>query len=354
MNPTEQITNPNGMATPNGVANASHIPMPVDAVVAVTYNCNSKCVMCDIWKMAPHEKMRIEDFRKLPKTLKDVNISGGEPFLHKDIVEIVKTVRDHLPEARITISSNGFATKLIETRVKEIIKFVPDLRIGISLDGMEQKHDEVRRIPNGFQKCMNTLDMLKEVGVQDLRLAFTVMTINVEDLPKVYDLAKQKGVQFTCAFAQSSDFYFGAKQNFEHPDPEKLKAGFNHVVRGELKSMNPKRWARAFFATGLYNFATTGNQPLRSRPGTDFFYLDPNGIVYPSVVHFHKMGVIQEVENWNQLWFGEQAQKAREKVAADTKQYWMVCTARSAIRRHPVKVGAWMLKSKLFPASVIA
>jgi hypothetical protein len=41
------------------------------------------------------------------------------------------------------------------------------------------------------------------------------MTHNVADLPKVYDLAREKDVEFTCAFAQSSDFYFGAKQNYE-------------------------------------------------------------------------------------------------------------------------------------------
>lgn len=329
-------------------------PLPKDAVIGVTYNCNSRCIMCDIWKMEPHEKLCVDDFKKLPKTLRDINISGGEPFLHKDIVDIVKTVHETVPNARIVISSNGFSTKLIETRITEILKYVPDVRVGISIDGLEEMHNRVRRIPDGFNKCMQTVDMLKRVGVKNIRLAFTVTTMNVEDLPKVYDLARQKGVEFTCAFAQSSDFYFGAKQNYEHPDPVLLRDGFRHIIASEVKTMNPKRWARAFFANGLYQFATTKRQPLSSRPGTDFFYLDPNGIVYPSVVHYYNMGTLQNVEHFEDLWNSEQSQVARERLLRDKKQYWMICTARSAIRRHPLSVVKWLVKSKFMPSTILA
>ncbi len=327
---------------------------PVDAVIGITYNCNSRCVMCDIWKMDPQEQLTADDYLKLPTTLKDVNISGGEPFLRKDIVQIVRNVRTRLPKARIVISSNGFSTKLIESRITEILKYVPNIRVGISIDGMQELHDEVRGIPNGFNKCMETVDMLKRVGVKDIRLAFTAMTVNVHDMANVYNLARSKGVQFTCAFAQSSDFYFGGKQNFENPDPELLRKGFAHIIRQELKTMSPKRWARAFFADGLYKFAITKQQPLSSRPGTDFFYLDPNGIVYPSVVHPYKMGDWKAMKDFDELWNAAEAQTARGKVAKSKKQYWMICTARSAIRRHPLTVAKWLVKNKLAPGGILA
>lgn len=297
--------------------------------------------------------MTVDDIKKLPLTLEDVNISGGEPFLHKDIVEIAKTIRERLPNARIVISSNGFATDLIRTRITEILKYIPDIRIAISIDGMQKLHDETRRIPDGFNKIMRTLDMLKEVGVKSIRIAFTVMTHNVSDLPNVYDLSREKGVEFTMAFAQSSDFYFGAKQNFENPDQTLLKKGFAHVIKNELKSWHPKRWARAFFAYGLYKFATTGEQPLNSRAGTDFFYLDPKGNIYPSVVHFFNMGNITKVKTFEELWFGEQAEKARVKMEKDQKKHWMICTARTAIKRHPFTVASWFAKNRLRPNKVL-
>lgn len=327
--------------------------MPVDAVIGITYNCNSRCVMCDIWKMDPQEQLTADDYLRLPDTLKDVNISGGEPFLRKDIVQIVRNVRQRLPKARIVISSNGFSTALIKKRLEEILQYVPDIRVGISIDGMQQLHDEVRGIPNGFNKCMATIDMMKEIGVKNIRIAFTAMTVNVHEIKNVYNLSREKGIQFTCAFAQSSDFYFGGKQNFENPDPALLKTGFQHVIRQELKTLSPKRWVRAFFADGLYRFATTQRQPLESKPGTDFFYLDPNGIVYPSVVHPYKMGDFKKIDDFTELWNGEDAVRARAKIAKSTKQYWMICTARSAIRNHPFHVAKWFLKSKLTPATIL-
>ncbi len=329
-------------------------PLPVDAVVGITYNCNSRCVMCDIWKMDPHEQLTLKDFEKLPTTLKDINISGGEPFLHKEIVDIIRVITEKNPKARMVISSNGFLTDMIEEKMKAIMKVKPDIRVGISIDGMEEMHDKIRRIPNGFNKCMKTVDMLKRIGVKNIRLAFTVTTENVGDLPKVYDLAKEKGVQFTMAFAQSSDFYFGAKQNYENPDPVLLRQGFRHVVTNELKSFSPKKWIRAFFAYGLYNFANDGNQPLDARPGTDFLYLDPSGIVYPSVVHYYKMGDLKTAKTFDEIWNSADAKKARVKIEKDKKQYWMICTARSAIRNNPFAVASWIFKNKFMPGRLLA
>ncbi len=304
--------------------------------------------------MDPHEQLTLKDFEKLPTTLKDINISGGEPFLHKEIVDIIRVITEKNPKARMVISSNGFLTDMIEEKMKAIMKVKPDIRVGISIDGMEEMHDKIRRIPNGFNKCMKTVDMLKRIGVKNIRLAFTVTTENVGDLPKVYDLAKEKGVQFTMAFAQSSDFYFGAKQNYENPDPVLLRQGFRHVVTNELKSFSPKKWIRAFFAYGLYNFANDGNQPLDARPGTDFLYLDPSGIVYPSVVHYYKMGDLKTAKTFDEIWNSADAKKARVKIEKDKKQYWMICTARSAIRNNPFAVASWIFKNKFMPGRLLA
>lgn len=317
--------------------------LPIDAVLAVTYNCNSRCVMCDIWQMKPHEELQPEDFLKLPASLKYVNISGGEPFLHPKIVEIFRNVRQAAPKAQILFSSNGFATELIRARIKEIVKIDPTVGVGISFDGVGEMHETIRGIPKAFEKCIKTIEMLKEEGVKNIRIAFTVSTVNVDHLKLTYDLSRKLGVQFTCAYAQSSDFYFGAKQNYENPDPKKLRQGFGYIIRHELRSLSPKRWARAYFAYGLYKLAVKSDQLLESRAGRDFFFLDPTGIIYPSVVHFYNMGKLQQVKsNFEELWLSEKAELARQKVMSDPKKYWMICTARTAILKNPLKLAGWI------------
>jgi MoaA/NifB/PqqE/SkfB family radical SAM enzyme len=168
----------------------------------------------------------------------------------------------------------------------------------------------------------------------------------VEHLSKVYGLSRELGVQFTMALAQSSEFFFGGKQVEESPDVNVLKEQFNYVIRHELRSWQPKRWARAYFTKSLLNFAITGKQALFSRAGTDFFFLDPFGNVYPSVVHNAIMGNLHD-KNFEEIWNSPEAEAARAKVREAKQDVWMICTARTAIKNHPLKVGWWILKSKI-------
>ena len=54
---------------------------PATAIIAVTLNCNARCTMCDIWKNQMKDELRPEEFAKVPSGLRDINLSGGEPFL---------------------------------------------------------------------------------------------------------------------------------------------------------------------------------------------------------------------------------------------------------------------------------
>ncbi len=320
--------------------------LPIDCVLAVTYRCNSRCTMCDIWKLKEIRELGLEYYKKIPASLRDINVSGGEPFLRQDIVELVKILHETCPKARIVISSNGYLTDLIEDKMREILKFAPNTGVGISIDGIGEMHDKIRGIPGGFNLSVKTVKTLREkLGMSNLRLAFTISKQNIEHLGKVYDLSRELGVQFTLALAQSSEFFFGGKQVVEGPDDKALQEQFVYLIRQELKSWQPKRWVRAYFAKSLFDFARTGKQVLPSRAAIDFFFLDPFGNVYPSVVHNAVMGNLEQ-NNFSEIWNSPAAESAREKVKTASQDVWMICTARSAIKRHPLKVGWWIIKNK--------
>ena len=65
---------------------------PTSASLAVTFRCNSKCVMCDLWKKKPKEEMPAHLYRKLPSGLKYIDITGGEPFLRKNLAKIINVL----------------------------------------------------------------------------------------------------------------------------------------------------------------------------------------------------------------------------------------------------------------------
>lgn len=348
--------------------------LPIDCVLAVTYNCNARCIMCDIWKIKNFPELPVAEFAKLPSTLRDINISGGEPFLRQDLPEIVATVVKACPKARIVISSNGFLTELVLKQMKKIVAIKPDIGIAISIDGMGKMHDEMRGIPGGFDRDMETVKRLRtELGMTNIRLGFTITEKNISHLKQVYDLTREMGIQFTHSFAQTSEFYFGGKKNTDFQqiademtigegmalgteDQEKispslraiLREQYQYIIKSELKSWNIKQWARAYFAFGMYTFIASHNPVVSNAPGRDFFFLDPNGIIYPSVIHNFVMGDIKAEENIEKIWCSQETENVRNKVDNSKIPVWMICTARTAIKKHPVKVLLWVLMSKFF------
>ena len=60
----------------------------MEGIICVTYRCNARCYMCNTWKFPtkPEEEIGVEEVEKLPAGLSFVNITGGEPFLHFDLL----------------------------------------------------------------------------------------------------------------------------------------------------------------------------------------------------------------------------------------------------------------------------
>ena len=69
-------------------------------------------------------------------------------------------------------------------------------------------------------------------------------------------------------------------------------------------------------------------------------------MVFPSVVHNYVIGNVRDVESWNDLWYTKRADEVRHSVLTKGQPAWMICTARTAIKRHPLKVGWWVIRNK--------
>ncbi|KKR07940.1 MAG: hypothetical protein UT32_C0005G0039 [Parcubacteria group bacterium GW2011_GWC2_39_14] len=322
--------------------------MPVDAVVAVTYRCNARCVMCNIWQIKDYPELLPEAYWRLPKSLRDINVSGGEPFLRQDLVEIIKAMRKACPKANINISSNGFLVDTIKKVLPQIKKICPEIAISISIDGIGQMHEAVRRVPNAWPKVMDTLNFCRNLlGSHKVKMAFTLNDINYTQLQTAFEWSNKLGVEFTMAIAHSSDIYFGKAQenkNFQTPE---VKKQFEYIIRHFIKSLRVKDWARAYFVDGLYKLSQGEKRPLQQFAGEDFFFLDPRGDVYPSVIDSTVMGNIFSYRDFKDLWNSKEAASARAKIRGFEDDYWMVCTARTAMKRNPLTVANWIFKKKL-------
>ncbi len=317
--------------------------IPVDAVIAVTYRCDSRCNMCNIWKLPPGREMGPEEYKRVPASLNDVNLTGGEPFLREDIVEIAGTIYDRCRAPRIVISTNGFQHRRIVHAAPALMKIGRRVGIAVSLDGIGEMHDKIRGIEGGFDKVIETLKQLGKLGYKNVRVAFTAQRENVKHLGAVYDLSRQFGFQFTTSVAQNSDFYFSTDEN-QKVEPGKLRDEMRYVMRKELLSTSPKRWLRSYFYSGVLQYNDMGSRVLGCRAGRDSFFLDPEGNLFPCLTLEKKMGNILE-HSFDDIWNGETAGRARKAVDVCSMPCWMICTARTSMKRRPDRAAGWIMKN---------
>lgn len=303
-----------------------------DATIAVTYRCNSRCRMCNIWQKCDHSgEILPEAYEKLPQNLLHINITGGEPFLREDLVEIAAAIIRRCPNADIIISTNGFAVDLIKEKVRRILELSARISVAISMDGIGEKHNSIRGVANGYNRSLAAITSLKAMGVK-LKIAFTLGNYNARELQAVYELADFFGLEFSLALIHSSENYF-SKYN-EIIRSRDMENAIFWLIQKELKTNNYKRWGRAYFAYGVSEFLKKGKRILPDYSGILNIFIDPCGNIYPNNVSDKPIGRLEKLEDgFNNL-------------ESANKKNWMMCTARAAIKKHWLRAGWWILWNK--------
>ena len=124
----------------------------------VTSTCNSRCQSCHIWRVPRVEMekdLTVDEytafFEKSPKSVCWLSVSGGEPFLRRDLAEILRRALRELPRlSLISITTNGLNSELPFELCSQLLNEFPRLRlhINLSLDGDEETHDALRGVRN--------------------------------------------------------------------------------------------------------------------------------------------------------------------------------------------------------------
>jgi len=167
----------------------------------VTRKCNLRCVHC-----YSHSEDRnyagelsydegitlIDDLARFGTPV--ILFSGGEPLVRPDVLELIQNAVDR--GLRAVLSTNGtLITKMIAKKLKEIgLSYV-----GISLDGLDDRHDAFRGVQGTFLKVMkairNCMEMELKVG-----LRFTITKRNFGDIQGIFDLVEEQRIPRICFY----------------------------------------------------------------------------------------------------------------------------------------------------------
>jgi radical SAM protein with 4Fe4S-binding SPASM domain len=320
--------------------------MPRSAIVAVTLKCNAQCVMCDIWKHESTGEMPPEAYLGLPASLREINLTGGEPFLSRDLMAIITTIKEAAPKARLVISSNGLLVERIRRLAPQLVRIGSSVAVRISIDGIGETHDRLRGIPNSYSQALQGLQALKDAGMKDLGIGMTILQANLLEVQQVYELANTLGIEFSVSIVSDSPIFFGDGKSRLRPHNEgQLMEQLGYLVSSEYRRGHPKRWVRAWFEKELMHYVRQGRRSLACTAGRDFFYLDPYGNVYCCHILPFRLGNLQGV-TWADLWQSSEAQRARQQTRG-CEGCWMVCTARTQMRRNVLRIGPMILNDKI-------
>ena len=312
----------------------------LNGTIIVTYRCNARCTMCSRFKAPsrPEEELSIETIKKLPP-MYFTNITGGEPFIRQDLKDIVREL--YKKSDRIVISTNGFFTD----RIIDLCKEFPQIGIRISIEGLEQTNNEIRGLPDGFNRGYTTLKKLVEMKHPDVGFGMTVQDKNAKDLVPLYKISEKLGMEFATASLHNS-FYFVECHNIIH-DRLMVAQNFEDLINELLNSNSPKKWFRAYFNHGLINYIFGQNRLLPCNMAFDTFFIDPYGDVMPCNGTKDKevMGNLNE-QTWDELWNSDQAYKVRNVVRHCTRNCWMIGSVSPAMHKYFYKPFFWVLHHK--------
>ncbi|MCK4325646.1 radical SAM protein [bacterium] len=312
----------------------------------ITYQCNLRCRMCNIWKRYRENKAKMKEEMSLVEiesffqnnkaflsNLQSVGLTGGEPFLRPDLVEIVRSIHSILPQARVGIQTNGFLPDIILEKLKDIQSFYPSVSLAVSLDGSEETHDQMRGVRGTYKKAINTIRYAKELGIKSITVGMTLTSLNYHEVLDVYRIAEKYNCEFSCFPAEAGTRYSNIGESYGFSEEEKKK------VVEELKE-----FGYHYYMDNLRLF-WEGKKKRRTLPcysGYTSLDLDPYGNVRPCVLLPDIFGNIKE-EPLRKMLYSQRAKAIKEKIK--NCSCWCQCEVSSSAVVDPFDVLRWFLTS---------
>ena len=250
------------------------VPKPSWCTYATTFRCNARCKMCDSWYLPKQREMNVSEVERVFQPLGRldvVRLTGGEPFLRKDLTDLAETVMRVSRPLVVHITTNGsfpdavvaFAEQFSEPR---------RLAIMVSLDGLEETHDGNRGKAATFARAWETLTRLATIRDRlrfRLSVNHTVISeASMDDAHGLRDRCAEWGIELQTVVAYESSAIYGAGEDgpaedlimgngypLSHALPRKETAAFvgDEVRRCAQIGDLAMRYGKRFYLSGLHD-----------------------------------------------------------------------------------------------------
>jgi len=304
------------------------IPRPHAAHLITTYRCNLKCIGCPSWEVKDHQDLTTDEwlgvFRQL-WSLDVVKVLGGEPFVRKDIVQLLAGVREIIDPYILQLTTNGMLTR----RVIDAIEAVawPGLQLRISVDGLDSTHDHIRGVDGSRRIVERTVRQVAELQPKygfKFGINFALTDRSIPELDQMIAFADEVGADLIPG-VNVDPFLIGTSPPEDGPpqrvimvsDPEQAYAALADARVGTKQELPliDHLYSR-LITRNVYDYQLhEQGLSFPCRELRDLLYLLPNGDVVRCGMDHRAVGNLRQ-STFDEIWFGSAIEPWRDKVDA--------------------------------------
>ncbi len=197
---------------------------PIVVSFEVTDACTCYCKHCD--HGGPRDESRNlkpADYRRYMEALRPcvVQVSGGEPLMRDDVVEIVRSIKGGTRMPYTILVSNW--SLMTEELYLELHEAGID-QFSVSLDFPDARHDDFRVHPGLYEHLSQIVPRCAAHGFDDIVLNSCITSENVSEINAMADKAREWGVNI-CYSAYSPrrtgcrDYFLNTPEQIGHAEP---------------------------------------------------------------------------------------------------------------------------------------
>jgi len=315
---------------------------PITFTFAVSYLCQSRCKTCKIWELYRREPWRkkdelsTEEIEKIFKSLGHVyffNVSGGEPFLRKDLSEIISLAIEYLTPKIIHIPTNALMPQVIEREVERMLTHMDHKNYRVpfsvkpSIDGIGREHDRIRGVKGNFDKLLDTVERLKALQKPfpffHLELGTVISRENIDKIDEIAQFAHSLGVEsYRNEIAEQRSEFFNIGDPIT-PNAKEYMETIEIFARQISENLNQKRQftkitesLRLVYYDIAIRILKENRQVIPCYAGISNVQMNPYGDIWPCCV----LGYEQNMGNVRD--YGYNFQKVfHSKKAAEVRGY---------------------------------
>ncbi|MGM0418159.1 MAG: DUF5714 domain-containing protein [Thermodesulfobacteriota bacterium] len=288
--------------------------------IHITDSCNLKCTHC-LFSCSPQTNKTLEfsDIKSIVDQSYNLGarvfyLTGGEPFVHKNIKEILSYILNDFEDTSVVVLTNG----TLLDKYTGFINTLPLHRLyfQISADGTGSINDKTRG-KGSYDKLLKNLEAIKDINVSKT-LSMTVHLENLSELNKIVDLAAEYNfisVHFMWLILTGS----AKPEIFADPDLifEHLEKTFEYAEEKNIKIDNLKNFESLIFSAPGTKY-DLGNSGWRS------VAVGPDKNIYPTAAMIGRTELIcgSFEEGLEKVWKeSEVLNKIRNTTVKDSKTY---------------------------------